>query len=183
MGDPLVHRGTGAGGHPLTMRDTAHPLKTVLKPMLRRRGGPKPSALVHKPPEPPLARHHTKDFLPVETARACSTMRRAGTVCNAIRGGLTMPRVQNQLLGVWLRVCLWLVMHISRTCFHCTKLYYVTTAAPQRAYSARSRGVPARLGRFKHVKCLRARVTFRKRESPSLLESVHYHGQRKDRTD
>ena len=47
MGDPLVHRGTGAGGHPLTMRDTAHPLKTVLKPMLRRRGGPKPSALVH----------------------------------------------------------------------------------------------------------------------------------------
>ena len=47
MGDPLVHRGTGAGGHPLTMRDTAHPLKTVLKPMLRRRGGPKTSALVH----------------------------------------------------------------------------------------------------------------------------------------
>ena len=103
----------------------------------------------HKPLEPPLARHDTRDFLPVETARACSTMRRAGTVCNAIRGGLTMPRVQNQLLGVWLRVCLWLVMHISRTCFHCTKLYYVTTAAPQRAYSARSRGVPARLGRFK----------------------------------
>merc|ERR1712227_752493 len=29
------------------MRDTAHPLKTVLKPMLRRRGEPKSSALVH----------------------------------------------------------------------------------------------------------------------------------------
>ena len=50
MGDPLVHRGTGAGGHPLTMRDTAHPLKTVLKPMLRRRGGLESSAPLHPRP-------------------------------------------------------------------------------------------------------------------------------------
>ena len=46
-----------------------------------------------------VAHHDAQHFLRVETARACSTMRRAGIVRNAIRGVFTMTCVQNQLLG------------------------------------------------------------------------------------
>ena len=84
-----------------------------------------------------VAHHDAQHFLRVETARACSTMRRAGIVRNAIRGVFTMTCVQNQLLGACgCEYAPGLSCTSARAYFHCTRLYLVTTAAPQRAYSA-----------------------------------------------